>query len=109
MKIVGIWVSLFLFGTALLVLSFSVSEGMAFPQDSDGMTAAIGRKLKKNSYDTSNEKGSNVDLEDYHPINPVPSSKASIKPGPIQHGSPLIPYIPGKPSPPGHPKTGGST
>lgn len=48
----------------------------------------------------------NVNLEDYHPIDPVPSSKASIKPGPIQHGTPLIPYIP-KPSPPGHPKPGG--
>lgn len=48
----------------------------------------------------------NVNLEDYHPIDPVPSSKASLKPGPIQHGSPLIPFIP-KPSPPGHPKPGG--
>lgn len=43
-----------------------------------------------------------VTLEDYHSIDPVPSSKASIKPGPIEHGSPLIPFIP-KPSPPGHP------
>lgn len=48
----------------------------------------------------------NVNLEDYHPIDPVPSSKASLKPGPIQHGTPLIPFIP-KPSPPGHPKPGG--
>jgi hypothetical protein len=41
----------------------------------------------------------NVNLDDYHPIDPVPSSKASIRPGPIQHGTPLMPYIP-RPSPP---------
>lgn len=43
--------------------------------------------------------GSVVNLEDYRPIDPVPSSKASIRPGPIQHGTPFLPYIP-KPSPP---------
>lgn len=38
-------------------------------------------------------------LEDYRPIDPIPSSTASIRSGPIQHGIPLMPYIP-KPSPP---------
>ncbi|CAK9177557.1 unnamed protein product, partial [Ilex paraguariensis] len=53
------------------------------------------------------DKGAgNEELEDYHPIDPVPSSKASVRPGPIQHGTPLMPYIP-KPSPPGNPKHGG--
>lgn len=52
---------------------------------------------------------SNVDLEDYRPIDPVPRSKASIRPGPIQHGSPLIPFIPKPSPPPGHPKSGGFT
>ncbi|MBA0595566.1 hypothetical protein Gorai_012433 [Gossypium raimondii] len=66
------------------------------------------RKLKGSGYSPSNEKRSNVDVDDYDPIDPVPSSKASIKPGPIEHGTPLIPYIP-KPSPPDHPKIGGST
>ena len=42
---------------------------------------------------------SNIDLQDYHRINPVPSSKASIRPGPIQHGTPLGPYIPKDPPP----------
>ena len=56
------------------------------------------------STDRSDE--GSVDVEDYHPIDPVPSSKASIRPGPIQHGTPLIPFIP-KPSPPDHPKHGG--
>ena len=45
----------------------------------------------------------NVNLDDYHPIDPAPSSKASIKPGPIEHSAPIIPYIP-KPSPPQHPR-----
>lgn len=43
-----------------------------------------------------------VNLEDYHPIDPVPSSKASFKPGPIEHGTPLMPYIP-RPTPPAAP------
>ncbi|KAK0576795.1 hypothetical protein LWI29_023372 [Acer saccharum] len=64
---------------------------------------ATSRKLKENGYvnpSTNKKHGvGKVNLEDYHPIDPAPSSKASIKPGPIQHGSPLIPYIP-KPSPP---------
>lgn len=38
-----------------------------------------------------------LNLEDYGPNDPAPSSKASIRPGPIQHGTPYIPYIP-KPS-----------
>lgn len=43
-------------------------------------------------------------LEDYRPVDPSPSSKASIRPGPIQHGTPLMPYIPKPSPPPGHPK-----
>ncbi|KAK6139012.1 hypothetical protein DH2020_027241 [Rehmannia glutinosa] len=48
-----------------------------------------------------------VNLEDYRPIDPVPSSKASIRPGPIQHGTPLMPYIPKPSPPPSQPKRGG--
>lgn len=40
--------------------------------------------------------------EDYPPFDPVPSSKA-VKNGPIEHGAPLMPYIP-RPTPPDHPK-----
>ncbi|KAK3020739.1 hypothetical protein RJ639_047867 [Escallonia herrerae] len=79
-----------------------------------GMTLpAASRKLKENSHKGISDKsgGGNINLEDYLPIDPVPSSKASIRPGPIQHGTPLMPYIP-KPSPPSpgpsHPKHGGS-
>lgn len=45
----------------------------------------------------------NLNLDDYHPIDPVPSSKASIKPGPIEHGTPLNPFIPKRPPPPSSP------
>ncbi|XP_022772234.1 uncharacterized protein LOC111314885 [Durio zibethinus] len=112
MKVPGIWVFFFVVGTALFVFTFSSSSsihGMEFSQHGDGTSlTGTSRKLRGNGYNPSNEKKGNVDLEDYHPIDPVPSSRGSINPGPIEHGSPLIPYIP-KPSPPGHPKIGGST
>lgn len=49
-------------------------------------------------------------LEDYNfPVDPSPTTKASIKPGPIEHGSPLNPYIPKPPSssPPPQAQEGG--
>lgn len=42
----------------------------------------------------------NVEVDDYFNDDPVPSSKAtSLRPGPIEHGTPLMPYIP-NPTPP---------
>lgn len=108
------WVLFFVFGTAMVLLSFSTEAStsavpdMALTSYGDGMAVmARNRKLKENGYAsrTKSDVGG-VNLEDYHPIDPVPSSKASIRPGPIQHGTPFMPYIP-KPSPPGHPKRGG--
>ncbi|CAI9775427.1 unnamed protein product [Fraxinus pennsylvanica] len=66
------------------------------------------RKLKENSNTphTDQDDGGNASLEDYHPIDPVPSSKASVRPGPIQHGTPLMPYIPWSAPPPGHKEDG---
>lgn len=40
-----------------------------------------------------------LNLDDYHPIDPVPSSKTSVKPGPIEHGAPLLPHMPNPPPP----------
>ncbi|KAF5739452.1 hypothetical protein HS088_TW12G00658 [Tripterygium wilfordii] len=71
------------------------------------ITTIASRKLKELSTD-GKSINSNLNLDDYHPIDPVPSSKASIRPGPIEHGTPLNPFIP-KPSPPSHPKDAGST
>lgn len=65
---------------------------------------ATSRNLKENGHHSSVEGesyGGDVSLEDYRPFDPSPSSKASVRPGPIQHGAPLIPYIPNpRPSPP---------
>ncbi|XP_048332070.2 uncharacterized protein LOC107433730 [Ziziphus jujuba] len=113
MKASGLWVSLVAVGTTLLFVSFTGSvtgfyvPELHFSYHGEGTTTkAISRKLKENDYNPSTleimKDAHTVTLEDYHPIDPVPSSKASIKPGPIEHGSPIIPFIP-KPSPPGHP------
>ncbi|XP_028092577.1 uncharacterized protein LOC114292750 [Camellia sinensis] len=117
MKGFVLWVLFVAVGTTLIFLSFS-TEGrtssvpdMALTRHGDGMAVmARNRKLKENGYASSTDKSNagSVNLEDYNPIDPVPSSKASLRPGPIQHGTPLMPYIP-KPSPPGHPKPGGFT
>lgn len=40
-------------------------------------------------------------LEDYNiPVDPTPTTKHSVRGGPIEHGSPLNPYIPKLPPPP---------
>uniref|UniRef100_A0A803NJP7 Uncharacterized protein n=1 Tax=Cannabis sativa TaxID=3483 RepID=A0A803NJP7_CANSA len=87
-----------------------ISDSMGY-HHGDGSTVIPikSRKLKETSYKPKakeTEDEPTIDLQDYHPIDPVPSSKTSIKHGPIQHGTPVIPYIP-KPSPPDHPKRGG--
>ncbi|XP_034676972.1 uncharacterized protein LOC117907521 [Vitis riparia] len=113
-KFSGFWVLFLVVGTPFMFLHCSGSSipDMVFTHHVGSVTMkATSRKLKVNGYEHNlgtDKKiiAGNVNLEDYHPIDPVPSSKASIKPGPIQHGTPLIPYIP-KPSPPGHPKPGG--
>ncbi|KAL1546898.1 hypothetical protein AAHA92_23435 [Salvia divinorum] len=61
------------------------------------------RKLKENrDPPTPDEDEACFNLEDYRPIDPVPNSKASIRHGPIQHGTPLMPYIPPAPGTPQH-------
>ncbi|KAK9148745.1 hypothetical protein Scep_007502 [Stephania cephalantha] len=70
------------------------------------LTIMQSRKLKERSYIVANEKQTKgiggMNLEDYRPIDPAPSSGASIRTGPIEHGSPVNPYIP-KPPPPRQP------
>lgn len=41
-----------------------------------------------------------AELEDYPPFDPVPGSKAAVIAGPIEHGTPLMPYVPRPPPPP---------
>ncbi|XP_059631136.1 uncharacterized protein LOC132274010 isoform X2 [Cornus florida] len=104
----------FLIGTTSIFLIFSTKEktssvpDMALTRDDNGMMTATSRRLKEKGYtsSTDNSAAGSVNLDDYRPIDPVPSSKNSIRPGPIQHGTPIRPYIP-RPSPPGNPKRGG--
>ncbi|KAL7127557.1 hypothetical protein ABFS83_14G260600 [Erythranthe nasuta] len=60
-----------------------------------------GRNLIK--VNIGEEDNKNVKLEDYGAIDPVPSTTTSVRPGPIQHGTPLLPYIPEPSPPPTHP------
>ncbi|KAL5713648.1 hypothetical protein ACHQM5_015704 [Ranunculus cassubicifolius] len=60
------------------------------------------RKLKEH-YHPKPKAHNNLNLEDYHLIDPVPSSKTTIRHKPIAHGSPLMPYIPKPTSPPPSP------
>ncbi|KAK1554647.1 hypothetical protein Q3G72_015179 [Acer saccharum] len=109
MKVFVFWVLFLMLAPALMFFSFpknntsSSIPDMDFEHSGAFTIMATSRKLKENGYvnpSTNKKHGvGKVNLEDYHPIDPAPSSKASIKPGPIQHGSPLIPYIP-KPLPP---------
>ncbi|XP_047977195.1 uncharacterized protein LOC125219297 isoform X1 [Salvia hispanica] len=67
------------------------------------------RKVKQQDMDHPSKAADvegNVHLEDYRPIDPIPSSTASIRPGPIQHGTPLMPYMPGPSPPPSEAKRG---
>ncbi|XP_039114954.1 uncharacterized protein LOC120250225 [Dioscorea cayenensis subsp. rotundata] len=55
------------------------------------------RKLKERHYEIETTKAKRIligfDLDDYPRVDPVPSSKATIKNGPIEHGTPVMPYI----------------
>ncbi|KAK3231244.1 hypothetical protein Dsin_003125 [Dipteronia sinensis] len=112
MKVIGFWVLFLMLAPALIFFSFSKNNTSSSIPDVDfahsgaSTIMATSRKLKGNGYinpSTNKKRGvGKVNLDDYHPIDPPPSSKASVSPGAIQHGSPLNPYIP-KPSPPPKP------
>nr|XP_043618550.1 uncharacterized protein LOC122590291 [Erigeron canadensis]XP_043618551.1 uncharacterized protein LOC122590291 [Erigeron canadensis] len=100
----GLWILFFVFGTALLFFFLSslppptAGDHLVHQKKIMYLTKPI-RKLKEENHD-ENANG-NMDVDDYLPNDPVPSSKAtSLRPGPIEHGTPLMPYIP-KPAPPG--------
>ncbi|KAK6115788.1 hypothetical protein DH2020_008057 [Rehmannia glutinosa] len=107
MKGFGLLFMFLLIGTAaFMYLGYSSNGSTALNQGmvSIGSRKAMAlttkrRKLKGNIDPSSKNEDDAVNLEDYRPIDPVPSSTASIRPGPIQHGTPLMPYIP-EPSPP---------
>ncbi|CAL1395893.1 unnamed protein product [Linum trigynum] len=72
----------------------------------EGEAAISSRKLQEHwkseqqqEAEEEEEEAGDVGLQDYRPIDPVPSSKAAVKPGPIEHGTPLNPFIPRSPPP----------
>ncbi|KAL9666699.1 hypothetical protein QQ045_001035 [Rhodiola kirilowii] len=113
-KFCGLWTLLLMVGAMVLLLfNFNgVIPDLDFPEMGpkehiDHVAMVTSRKLKDvHGFQPPGirmkTKGHMVGIEDYDPIDPVPSSKTSVKHGPIQHGTPLLPYIP-KPSPPGNP------
>ncbi|KAG7024294.1 hypothetical protein SDJN02_13108, partial [Cucurbita argyrosperma subsp. argyrosperma] len=54
---------------------------------------------KHNSLGKKKVHPGDLKLDDYPSIDPVPSSKTSVKPGPIEHGAPLLPHMPIPPPP----------
>ncbi|CAN4122575.1 unnamed protein product [Withania somnifera] len=105
---VGFFVLFFVLTTTSLVCygeggtSLSTQGTSLRWQEKNELTVTIkSRKLQGNGYGPSTSDAGKINLEDYrHPMDPVPSSKASVRPGPIQHGTPLMPYIPKQPPPP---------
>ncbi|GMH03175.1 hypothetical protein Nepgr_005014 [Nepenthes gracilis] len=92
------------FGTASILFNCS-GKGMIIAGGNIETLKVTSRKLLQDNglhpgFD-DNGYGGDVNSEDYRPVDPSPSSKA-VRPGPIQHSTPLMPYIP-KPSPPNHP------
>uniref|UniRef100_A0ACD5TVI2 Uncharacterized protein n=1 Tax=Avena sativa TaxID=4498 RepID=A0ACD5TVI2_AVESA len=79
-----------------LLLGASVKS----PDTAHGTTELNARKLKESRYTLTKTRNlQDVGTDDYQPVDPSPSSKASIRPGPIEHGAPLFPYLPGNPPP----------
>ncbi|KAI4993176.1 uncharacterized protein LOC123449381 [Hordeum vulgare subsp. vulgare] len=108
-SVLALLVVAFVGGNLLLGTSFSARSTVeSSASDSDYGTAQLnGRRLKESGHDVTNRKTRNlqdVKTDDYQPIDPSPSSKASIRPGPIEHGTPILPYMPRFPPPPGQPK-----
>ncbi|XP_047977196.1 uncharacterized protein LOC125219297 isoform X2 [Salvia hispanica] len=86
-----------------------INPGMVSIGRVKAMALTIKRRKVKQDMDHPSKAADvegNVHLEDYRPIDPIPSSTASIRPGPIQHGTPLMPYMPGPSPPPSEAKRG---
>eukprot|EP01018_Ginkgo_biloba_P014597 Gb_39297 [translate_table: standard] len=101
---------LLLLGTSSMLLVFhNRLQGLVWPGHATISTTRSHRKLQEGSYDPSSinfrRDLSELNLKDYRLVDPAPSSRTSIKSGPIEHNAPLIPWIitqPPPPSPPQH-------
>ncbi|KAL8144025.1 hypothetical protein V2J09_017057 [Rumex salicifolius] len=93
MKVVWIYIIL-----AVVASSLTASGIEETPRTASRMLKAGAGGFGSGSGSVSHGKGK-VGLDDYQTVDPSPSSKA-VRPGPIQHGTPLIPYIPSRSPPP---------
>ncbi|KAK6946009.1 hypothetical protein RJ641_013553 [Dillenia turbinata] len=75
----------------------SAESNFKGPKDSPTSAGAVARRPEGKS------STGGIVLEDYHPIEAAPSTRAAITSGPIEHGTPIIPYIP-RTAPPNVPK-----
>ncbi|XP_061958683.1 uncharacterized protein LOC133679955 [Populus nigra] len=110
MSVFGFWALILLAGTACLSSTYSSSHDLNFPKTEDSITATTSFKEPKEgcySQRISSEEiqKDNINMEGYSKIDPAPKSTATIVSRPIEHGTPLIPYIPG-PTLLDHPKQG---
>ncbi|XP_042008243.1 uncharacterized protein LOC121756885 isoform X2 [Salvia splendens] len=99
----------FLYLSSLSKEGTIINPGMVSIGRVKAMALTIKRRKVKQDMDHPSKAADvegNVHLEDYRPIDPIPSSTASIIPGPIQHGTPLMPYMPGPSPPPSEAKRG---
>ncbi|KAH6795168.1 hypothetical protein C2S52_005645 [Perilla frutescens var. hirtella] len=101
-----------LFGTAAVVVSLDFSSkgstvlnpGMVSVGNMNAVTLTLKRKLKQNKNMDDDDIPKEEAEVDYGAIDPIPSSTtASITHAPIQHASPLMPFVVPKPSPPPSP------
>ncbi|KAL8127977.1 uncharacterized protein LOC141717361 [Apium graveolens] len=110
MRSFGFCVSLLLVGTALVCLITTITSSLPDTDfnihKKDTTLTATSRKMKNIGYTSKTSDNHHYNLEDYGHNDPVPASKAYIRHGTIQHGSPLMPYIP-KPSSPSAPPAPG--
>uniref|UniRef100_A0A0E0CWY1 Uncharacterized protein n=1 Tax=Oryza meridionalis TaxID=40149 RepID=A0A0E0CWY1_9ORYZ len=98
----------FLGGNMLLGIALDArrSTGTSSDHQTYGGIELNGRRLQERRPSSTSRKTralENVMIDDYRPVDPSPSSKATIGAGPIEHGTPLLPYVPRPKPPPDHP------
>ncbi|KAJ1686981.1 hypothetical protein LUZ63_018371 [Rhynchospora breviuscula] len=118
MKRLGLWILVLVAGAALVMLLCSNHyshintswnhwnlDQMKLPHREISEVSTTKRKITKETNSMSKAKSEteidsrNLNVEDYPQFDPTPNSKANIKNGPIEHSTPLMPYIP-RPNPP---------
>ncbi|CAN6296072.1 unnamed protein product [Urochloa humidicola] len=94
----------FVGGNLLVGISSNARSAKNSTDPDYGSIELNGRKLKERyTFTTRKTRGlENIRTDDYQPVDPSPSTKANIRPGPIEHGAPILPYVPRYPPPPGH-------